>query len=803
MKKQEHIKVESIQYIDKLVRILSGDEEISKYFKDKIHWANARKNNWNNDKIRVGVIGVTSSGKSTLINALLGSDILSSAVAPSSGQLVCCSYGTEYLAKVSFTDKNDVVLKGTEFSVQSLMEFSDERRNPKNEKHVQNIEIQSPKFDLPKDILLIDSPGLDAYGLEIHEKLTLETLVPTIDVCIYVTTMKTNSDQKIYEILNVIGRYGCPLVIVQNMLDSVRPSPSGDKSAEEIAHEHYMRLKKIVEKTAVKSKGDIDIVQISAQYAKQWKLKQSEVEKRIYDRSNYETFLKTVNNFLNYQKPEIECQRINSIQNTVNDLIQEISSKIDETVSQEENKIDYSNVRGRIQMIQKEAKQKFDRISTEFAQKAERLSQDKKKVTEDTIQNFTNNVNLLVNTAGENIRKLIEKYNSDLTEIATELNIPVRDILCMPAFANYPVIHIREKVVTNIDRVKKDGLGGRILRFFGRLADEDWGYCYEETEDVVVCVAETLKDLKIRLSNAKKHYSEVYQNWLKGNFEVTCKKLLNEIDSAETAYMNRQKKVIENEKLLAIQTQLVNLKSKIDNYSDGLLQEKNKRKQKAKIIRDNKVKKYELNEYTKTLINIAHQACIAQHHAIMRKWIAVNKLMDYDAIIVGWDKYCLEDFKNQSGLVEASVFELSKNRNINIKSKRHRCFCILVNATQIGAAEKQIHSLKLKNVVVPDDYIMWIVQDFQEIINGGNVKEALQKVMDFADNYLNNIRNIVWIVHDNPIYNISFLMYQGNGGLKSIKEENEFLSSIKKKYPEYCNDYVISNIGKMIRNTNR
>ena len=74
MKKQEHIKVESIQYIDKLVRILSGDEEISKYFKDKIHWANARKNNWNNDKIRVGVIGVTSSGKSTLIqhiNALL------------------------------------------------------------------------------------------------------------------------------------------------------------------------------------------------------------------------------------------------------------------------------------------------------------------------------------------------------------------------------------------------------------------------------------------------------------------------------------------------------------------------------------------------------------------------------------------------------------------------------------------------------------------------------------------------------------------------------------------------------------
>ncbi len=42
--------MESIQYIDKLVRILSGDEEISKYFKDKIHWANARKNNWNSEK---------------------------------------------------------------------------------------------------------------------------------------------------------------------------------------------------------------------------------------------------------------------------------------------------------------------------------------------------------------------------------------------------------------------------------------------------------------------------------------------------------------------------------------------------------------------------------------------------------------------------------------------------------------------------------------------------------------------------------------------------------------------------------
>ncbi len=48
------------------------------------------------------------------------------------------------------------------------------------------------------NILLIDSPGLDAYGLENHEKLTLENLLPTIDVCIFVTTLKIIVMKKCY-----------------------------------------------------------------------------------------------------------------------------------------------------------------------------------------------------------------------------------------------------------------------------------------------------------------------------------------------------------------------------------------------------------------------------------------------------------------------------------------------------------------------------------------------------------------------------------------------------------------------------
>lgn len=253
--------MKSVVALEEFQKIIQQDQANISFCESELNWIENRKADWSSDRIRVGVIGVTSSGKSTLINAILGTDILSSAIAPSSGQLVCCSYGEKPEIIIHFEDGTEQKLSGQKFSRDILQQYSDERYNPKNEKGVLSIELTSPLFDFGKDVLLVDSPGLDAFGLESHERLTLESLVPTIDACIYVTTMKTNSDRKTLEILNTVAKYHCPIIIVQNMLDSVRPSPSGDKTSEQVAADHQKRVKRIVDNSNIADKDSVQIIQ--------------------------------------------------------------------------------------------------------------------------------------------------------------------------------------------------------------------------------------------------------------------------------------------------------------------------------------------------------------------------------------------------------------------------------------------------------------------------------------------------------------------------------------------------------------
>ena len=75
----------SIIALEKFQQIIRQDPTNINFCERELDWIENRIHDWSSDRIRVGVIGVTSSGKSTLINAVLGTDILSSAIAPSSG----------------------------------------------------------------------------------------------------------------------------------------------------------------------------------------------------------------------------------------------------------------------------------------------------------------------------------------------------------------------------------------------------------------------------------------------------------------------------------------------------------------------------------------------------------------------------------------------------------------------------------------------------------------------------------------------------------------------------------------------
>lgn len=72
--------MKSIVVLETYQKIIQQEPANRNFCKNELRWIENRRLDWGYDRIRVGVIGVTSSGKSTLINAILGTDILSSAI---------------------------------------------------------------------------------------------------------------------------------------------------------------------------------------------------------------------------------------------------------------------------------------------------------------------------------------------------------------------------------------------------------------------------------------------------------------------------------------------------------------------------------------------------------------------------------------------------------------------------------------------------------------------------------------------------------------------------------------------------
>ena len=64
--------MKSVVALEEFQKIIQQDQANISFCESELNWIENRKADWSSDRIRVGVIGVTSSGKSTLINAILG-----------------------------------------------------------------------------------------------------------------------------------------------------------------------------------------------------------------------------------------------------------------------------------------------------------------------------------------------------------------------------------------------------------------------------------------------------------------------------------------------------------------------------------------------------------------------------------------------------------------------------------------------------------------------------------------------------------------------------------------------------------
>lgn len=175
------------------------------------------------DVIRVAVLGQFKRGKSTLLNALLGSPLLPVGVTPITAIPTFIRYGEDIIARVTFQDGKEPLLVQTPSEIpRALQYYVSESENALNRLNVKSVELEVRSEFLARGILLVDTPGVGSTLL--HNTQAAEAILPQCDAAIFVTS----ADPPITEVectyLRKIRRLVPKLYFVLNKIDLLTPA---------------------------------------------------------------------------------------------------------------------------------------------------------------------------------------------------------------------------------------------------------------------------------------------------------------------------------------------------------------------------------------------------------------------------------------------------------------------------------------------------------------------------------------------------------------------------------------------------
>ncbi|OUR95699.1 hypothetical protein A9Q84_14455 [Halobacteriovorax marinus] len=130
-----------------------------------------------NERIKVGVFGVISTGKSTFINSLVGMELLGTDKRIATNIKTSIISGDRDCAEVLFLNGDKLVVKLDEVSG-----YTTEQENSYNNKEVERVIIYLKNLDIPPDIEIVDIPGMGAYeeGHEFHVR-SVESELDEVD----------------------------------------------------------------------------------------------------------------------------------------------------------------------------------------------------------------------------------------------------------------------------------------------------------------------------------------------------------------------------------------------------------------------------------------------------------------------------------------------------------------------------------------------------------------------------------------------------------------------------------------------
>jgi GTP-binding protein EngB required for normal cell division len=133
------------------------------------------------ERLRVLVAGEAKRGKSTLVNALLGRDLLPSGVTPLTAVTTTVRYGDDERAEVRFLDGHE-----EKYTLAALPDLVTERGNPGNRRRIAGVTVYVTAPVLEGGVELVDTPGTGSV-FEWDTQAAYEAL-ESMDAAVFVLT---------------------------------------------------------------------------------------------------------------------------------------------------------------------------------------------------------------------------------------------------------------------------------------------------------------------------------------------------------------------------------------------------------------------------------------------------------------------------------------------------------------------------------------------------------------------------------------------------------------------------------------
>lgn len=167
------------------------------------------------DRFNLVVVGRFSRGKTSLMNAVIGSDRLPTGIVPLTSVITTVTYGSKEQVVLEYQDRG----LRSQIALGALPDYITQAGNPGNTKKIKVAEVHLPSEILRRGFFFVDTPGL---GSPIQENTkTTESFLPEADAFILVTGYESPLSEDEARFLRGVSNSARRIFVVLNKQDTV------------------------------------------------------------------------------------------------------------------------------------------------------------------------------------------------------------------------------------------------------------------------------------------------------------------------------------------------------------------------------------------------------------------------------------------------------------------------------------------------------------------------------------------------------------------------------------------------------